>query len=628
MINILFVVPYYDMQVLAQEVINEYSCSDELHVDFLVANYLQIEKGIPNKNYDAIIARGLSGVVMKELSDQKTVIEMDFSGVEVLNALIQCKEEFNSKKVAIVGSPRLSYTGNLISKVSGVPIEIFVLDRSISDISILIKHALESGCDTIIGGAVTYNACIKKNINTLRINANKETLWTAINSAVRNVFIKQQERKELEILNSVVDNSKEGFILINNSQKICVFNYFAAKIMEGTTEEYLGKGYEVLPHELHYPIKMALKKQKCSNTEVFTIHNSKYSVSITPIMIDPYTNSVLLNFNDITIIQKMEEKIRNTLYAKGMVTKYSFESFIYKSQSMHYTLDIAKKFSLIESNIVIEGETGTGKEILAQSIHAYSQRKGNPFVAVNCATFPENLLESELFGYVSGAFTGASNKGKPGLFELAHNGTLFLDEVSEIPISFQGKLLRVLQEQEIRRVGGDKIIPVNVRIIAATNRNLLKMTEQNLFRRDLYFRLEILTISIPPLRQRLDDIYPLFCYFQDIYSRKFNKTNYGVSSEAIELLKNYPWPGNVRELKNIVERLIAVNDNEKIESAHILRVFPEPFFKKSKEDKCDENKEKVKIELALQNTSNRDETAQALGISRSTLWRKLKKYKL
>jgi transcriptional regulator with PAS, ATPase and Fis domain len=292
-----------------------------------------------------------------------------------------------------------------------------------------------------------------------------------------------------------------------------------------------------------------------------------------PIKIEEQVIGAVATFQDITKIQELEGQIRKKIHHKGLIAKYFFSDIIGKSQSIRETLYDAEKFSKVDSNILIIGETGTGKELVAQSIHNSSNRSIGPFVAVNCAALPPSLLESELFGYVEGAFTGAAKGGKAGLFELAHKGTIFLDEVSEISLDLQGRMLRVLQEREIMRLGDDRIIPVDVRIISATNRNLRKMVAEGKFRQDLLYRLDVLKINVPCLRDRKEDILPLIEYFLNRYNEKFRKNIHCITPDAQNLLIEYEWPGNIRELKNIVERLAVLTVDVRINTDSVKRVI-------------------------------------------------------
>ena len=275
------------------------------------------------------------------------------------------------------------------------------------------------------------------------------------------------------------------------------------------------------------------------------------------------------------------------------------------SAQIKSTIEIAKKYSRTNSNVLLIGQSGTGKEMFAQSIHNHSLRKEGPFVAVNCAAIPDNLLESELFGYTAGAFTGARKNGKQGYFELAHNGTLFLDEIGEIPLQFQAKLLRAIQEREIMPIGSDKVLSINVRIIAATNKNLEKLVEKEEFREDLLYRLDVLRINIPPLSQRKEDI-PILVkkYFLE------NAPDTDITNEAYKALMNYKWNGNIRQLFNICERLSVLKQGETITEKDIYDVMPEyqkisdiSYTKDTKKEstESDNNDEKSLIISALKN---------------------------
>jgi transcriptional regulator with PAS, ATPase and Fis domain len=331
----------------------------------------------------------------------------------------------------------------------------------------------------------------------------------------------------------------------------------------------------------------------------------------------------------------MESVIRNQIYAKKHIAHYNFKDIIGSSKAIIDTISIAKNYAKTESSILICGETGTGKELFAQSIHNESSRKNDAFVAINCGALPDNLLESELFGYVEGAFTGANKKGKAGVFEIAHGGTIFLDEISEMDYKNQASLLRVIQEKYVVRLGSHDIIPVDVRIIAATNRNLKKLVEENKFRADLYYRLNVLNLILPPLRVRKGDILTLMKLFLNTGQPIF-KDKYVAHEEAVQFLNNYSWPGNVRELINITERIIATSTSPVI-TKEFLQSIIDPEHMSISEDTISLNdtysiKEQIQIDEiieALKNSNgNLTKAATLLGINRSTLWRRMNKYKL
>ena len=279
------------------------------------------------------------------------------------------------------------------------------------------------------------------------------------------------------------------------------------------------------------------------------------------------------------IIEKVLEKRRlaqENLYLKEEIEKkYQFEKIVGRSQVMKDVFSMIMTVAKSESTVLIHGESGTGKELAARAIHNISDRNRKLFVPVNCAAIPENLLESELFGHERGSFTGAFDR-KLGKFEIADEGTIFLDEISSMPLAMQGKLLRVLQEKEFERVGGVEPVPVNVRVISATNIDLKKMVAEEKFRTDLFFRLNVIPITLPPLRDRREDIPLLAEHFLDIYNREFVKKIKGFTKEAMHALNNYAWPGNVRELQNLIERLVVLAKDDLITEAHLPKEIMEP----------------------------------------------------
>ena len=267
-----------------------------------------------------------------------------------------------------------------------------------------------------------------------------------------------------------------------------------------------------------------------------------------------------------------EVSIRRTLTTKENQAVYSFDHILGNSPCMTQALRLALRYSKVDETVLIQGETGVGKEMFAQGIHRASRRRDMPFVAVNCASLPESILESELFGYVKGAFTGASRDGKRGLFECAHTGTIFLDEVGELPLATQARLLRVLESGEFIKVGSSKVQKTDVRIVAATNVNLTEAIAEGRFREDLYYRLNTVPIKIPPLRERGDDITLLFRKFASDFAEKYRMPAIQLTEDAKALLLAYPWPGNVRQLKNITEQISIIETNRDI-TAEILRNY-------------------------------------------------------
>ncbi len=324
------------------------------------------------------------------------------------------------------------------------------------------------------------------------------------------------------------------------------------------------------------------------------------------------------------------QRTENT-FLKEREERRRFDGIIGESSAMERLFEQLKKVVDTRVTVLVEGETGTGKELVASAVHYWSKRREKLFIAQNCAAMPENLLESELFGHKKGAFTGAAND-KKGLFELADGGTLFLDEVGEMPLQLQAKLLRVLQEGEVRPVGASRVIKVDTRIVAATNRDLQKEVEEGRFRQDLFYRLKVFPISVPPLRDRGDDIVLLARHFLKRYAAEFDRDVREFSKEALDGIRSYAWPGNVRELENEIQRLvIQVDDSEFVQAQHLSdRLGVSKGRARPKKGTLKEMMEEVEIELlrdALdEHGNNKTATAKSLGITREGLYKKLKNY--
>nr|WP_312575878.1 sigma 54-interacting transcriptional regulator [Sedimentibacter sp.] len=309
--------------------------------------------------------------------------------------------------------------------------------------------------------------------------------------------------------------------------------------------------------EKMHPICLELIKMDEVENHFIKSNNGQVDIVITKKKLNVHdeTDNSIIIIKDAEKIQSIEIGIRKSLASKGYLAKYTFKDMIYQSSTMNKIVARAKKIASIDATTLIYGDTGTGKELMAHALHSNSKRSNNPFLAINCAAISENLLESELFGYEEGSFTGAKKGGKKGLFELAHNGTLFLDEISTISQQLQVKLLRVLQEREIIKTGGVNIIPINVRIIVATNENLEELIDNGTFRKDLYYRINNFTINLPPLKDRREDIPLIIKSIMDYY-----KSSKKIDAELMDFLVNYKWPGNVRELRNCIEYLIFMGD--------------------------------------------------------------------
>ncbi|MCP4366258.1 MAG: sigma-54-dependent Fis family transcriptional regulator [Planctomycetes bacterium] len=332
-------------------------------------------------------------------------------------------------------------------------------------------------------------------------------------------------------------------------------------------------------------------------------------------------------------LEKRRLKLEISHLEKSIRKKYEFENIIGSSGSMQEVFEMVQKVAGTDSSVIIYGESGTGKELIAHAIHANSGRREKSFVKLNCVAIPEGLLESELFGHEKGSFTGAVSQ-KIGKFELANEGTIFLDEIGDMTITTQAKILRVLQEREFERVGGTRTVQVNVRIIAATNKDLQKAVEEKQFREDLYFRLNVVPIYLPPLRERKEDIPPLVEHFLKEVSQRVKKQINGVSTDVMDALMEYPWPGNVRELENCIERACVVA-NEELITRDCLPLYMsvagethEPIAKGSIDEVLAATEKKLILDALKQSGGVQAKASRLLSITERSLWHRIKKYNL
>ncbi|WP_338751704.1 sigma 54-interacting transcriptional regulator [Bacillus sp. FJAT-52991] len=356
-------------------------------------------------------------------------------------------------------------------------------------------------------------------------------------------------------------------------------------------------------------------------------YNSKILSTATPVYKKGALQKIIVLSQDVTADEPVERRFLGEDHPPVVHKK-----MVYRSMVMTQLVEEMKQVAAVDSTVIITGESGVGKEVIASHIHAYSDRSTQPFVTINCGAIPENLLESELFGHEKGSFTSANDQ-KKGLFEAAHGGTIFLDEISEIPLHMQVKLLRVLQEREVVRIGGLTPIPVNVRVLAATNRNLKKMVQEQTFREDLFYRLHVVPLAIPPLRKRKDDIAPLSLYFLKEFNATYQKEK-KLSREGLHLLESYQWPGNIRELQNVMERLVVTSKKEEISGNDVFRAIWDTDGEEAGHitvkgiiplKEAVEEMEHQLIQLAVGKYGTAAKAASVLGVSASTISRRMKK---
>ncbi len=435
----------------------------------------------------------------------------------------------------------------------------------------------------------------------------------------------EEERNRLE---AILQSINDGVFTVDTQWRITCFNKAAERITGYRREEALGKRcYEIFRSNLcktDCPLRKTIQTHRpLSGVEMQIVNKEGRRVPIsvsTSLLIDREGEIMggVEVFRDLTLMKSLKKELEE---------RYSFGNLVGKSEKMQKIYDLLEVVSDTDSNVLIVGETGTGKKLVARALHYNSSRREYPFVTISCAAIPENLLESELFGHEKGAFTGAVER-KLGKFEVANGGTIFLDEIEELPKPLQAKVLRVIEDKEFERVGGTETIKVDVRIVAATNRNLKELVEEGKFREDLYYRLKVVTIVLPPLRERREDIPLLVEHFIKHFNRKMERNIKGLSRSAMDIILDYDWPGNVRELENAIEHAFIHCRGEIIQPAHLPEEIVESKKVLGEEKKIRNIKEIEKgiIQTALKEGKRRKEIAEILGVSRSTLWRKMKKY--
>ncbi|EQF24068.1 sensory box protein [Clostridioides difficile CD160] len=611
------------------------------------------------KGAQAIIGRG-GGYSLVIDTVNVPVIPMNMKSTDLLRA-IEIAKRYSKKVVLILGDNEVSfdYVGwrNVIS--TEITEEWFESKYEIR--SKVVKYIDQKDEVVIVGGGLACSFARQYGIDSVFATASDESIREAVEYCKKLLDTLGEEKFNNEVLRNILDGIKDGVIAIDSNGSIILYNESAKNMLKVERKCALNKYIlDVFP-KMEWMLDCLHEKNDVEDRKIRNINSLIVNTRTTLIKVDNSTYGVLGIIQDITKLQNLERKIRFDLNQKGLYARYTFDDFLFKDKLTKEFIEEAKKIGKSDYTTLLYGESGSGKEIIAHSIHNISRRKDRPFVAINCATIAENLLESELFGYEEGAFTGARKGGKRGLFELAHGGTLFLDEINSLSFNIQTKLLRVIEERQIMRIGSDYIIPLDIRIIAATNESLTEKIVMGTFRADLFYRLSSLEINIPPLRDRREDIIPLFNNFvnevlKDDGLNGINSIdeNFVLTEDEINKLYNYSWPGNVRELKTIAQKYVVTGKiklrkerdfkTQKVESSSEIDKFNSETtasveiqdevvdISKINDGKvCIDVKEVNKyveekiISMLFAQGLSKNEVAQVLGISRTSLWKKYNK---
>ena len=571
---------------------------------------------------EVIVSRGGTATMIAQAVDVP-VVEIQVTVLDVLRALEQ--SGFVPGVIGVAGFSNVIYGCEDLGRLLGLVVREINTDAlSGGEVETKFAAVAREGIRLIVGDAISVKVAVQSGMEGILIQSGKDSVYKAIKEAVRIVAVRRQEQARAALLKTVIDCSADGIMAIDDQSRITLFNPMAEEIFQLRADQVLGR--PVTTVILNSRLLALLTGGEPENGELQNFGARVIATKRVPVTLNGTVMGAVASFQDVTQLQRFEQTVRRKLYPKGLTAKTSIDEIVGYSSAIVAVRAQAVRYAATNSTVLITGESGVGKEMFAQGIHNLSIRRNGPFVAVNCAAVPENLLESELFGYEEGAFTGAKKGGKAGLFEMAHQGTLFLDEIGEMPLVLQSRLLRVLQEREVMRIGGDRIIPVDVRIVAATNQNLSELAAVRKFRPDLYYRLDILRLTVPPLRERAEDVGLL----ADHFLRKFSAQNWrrlGFTEKALQLLKEYSWPGNVRQLANVVERTALLAESAVIDEQGLLEAFPDIRAEVAAPSGVRlENVERRTIEQVLwEEAGNYSRAAKRLGINRTTLWRKLRK---
>lgn len=591
--------------------------------------YANLKESLPvvKKNIDGIqviISRGGTYGILKN-SYEIPVVEIKVDAYDIIESYSEVKD--SNEPLGIVGFKNVIYGFDILEKILSNKVTKIEIEKEEYIYSAIEKYRKE-GIKTYIGDTTVKKIVEKLNCKGILIESSRENILRAIeeaNEILKAIKVEKERRLKLEAMTNFVH---DGIITVDKDCKITIFNKSAEKIFGIKQEDALFRNIEDVIIGTLLP--EVVKTMKPQIGEIQSIGKNKIIANRVPIIVDGEIQGAVSTFQDSEDISSYEHKIRRSLINNGFSTRYTFDDIIYKSNIMKACIDEAKKYSLYDAPVIINGESGVGKELFAQSIHNNSRRSNQPFVAVNCAAIPPSLIESEFFGYEEGAFTGARKKGKMGVFELAHGGTIFLDEISEIPLELQGRLLRVLQEKQIIRIGGNKVIPIDVKVISASNRDLEYMIENSTFRADLYFRINILSLYIPSLKERKEDIVKLSEFFINKYSIKYNKIPIKITPEIEKLLIETNYKGNVRELEGIIERCVITDSFSSLKRLNGNKEDSSLIENKSYNDLMDEGLDLKTLEkryikkIYKENMESTTKTCEILKITRATLWRKLK----
>ncbi|AET68542.1 transcriptional regulator containing PAS, AAA-type ATPase, and DNA-binding domains [Desulfosporosinus orientis DSM 765] len=603
--------PNEDIAHTAENVIKEREFNCDILIGNLKTKGIELAKQALKAGCEAIISRGGTFLRIQEEITEIPAVQIKVSTIDLLKALHAAS--YFSYKVGVVGYSNTIYEASSVGKYLKLEIIEIPIDSSII-LQDRLKEEVNQGLEVIVGDTMASNLASNLGIQGILIASGKRAIYEALSQAEDLAILRRKEAISQQRISTILNKLSEGILATDSGQRITHCNPAAEKFLGLSAGDMLNKNIEGILNGAY------------NNNELITIKGQQYILTIEHIQDHGVRNGEVFTLKPVKEIQDMETKLRRKQHSRGLIAKYTFNDIVGQSESLIQTIHKAKRISKSSATVLIIGKTGVGKEMFAQSIHNESPRNRGPFVAVNCAALPESILESELFGYVEGSFTDANKGGKMGLFELAHRGTIFLDEIGDMSLSVQAKVLRVIQEKEVVRLGGDRVIPVDIRVIAATNVDLWDAVNDGRFRQDLYYRINVLRVDIPSLSERGQDALLLTEFF-------LNKLNPSIQVKegALKPLLDHDWPGNVRELYNFVEQITVLQEDNALDESAVRKflAFSVKGNKVSNAKRIGNFSKRLTDEEILETLEqcrgNQAMTCEILGINRSTLWRRLKK---
>lgn len=569
-----------------------------------------------------LVARGGTAAELIGAGLYLPIVQIPITEMDVVQLIADAKK--TADRIAIIG-----FTNPLVKVATeiGKILDIEIMEYTVTseqDVDIKVQKAIADGAQTIMGAKLVTEYAAKYKANSVLLKTPERIVRDSLKEAVEMLAEWYRQAEANMRQKTLLDAISRALISTDASGLVNDYNSLA--------DEWFNLSSAAKRESFQQLLKSTpLLNETVSKTgEIVTIGDERFVCNSEPYVVETRYMGSIIMFQRFSRFQEEDSQARRNLGKRGLHAKYTFDDILTQDPCMVRCIETCKRYAPLDSTVLVCGESGTGKEMVAQSLHNASKRADMPFVAINCAALPENLLESELFGYAEGAFTGAKKGGKIGVIEMAHRGTLFLDEIGEISLAMQTRLLRVLEERQLIRIGDDKVINVDVRIICATHRNLKEMVQSGAFRSDFFYRINVLQILLPSLAKRPMDIALLANHFLGRISQKLQVPAASLSPEAVRVLESYPWPGNIRELRNVIERVTVNYYGRKVSGGEIAELL-ETYSPSEETTPIAHGHTSLKetemahiFQVLNKCGGNKQAACRELGISYATLWRKLK----